>query len=145
VLHQDYLDRIQTDLRRLRNASPSPTWRRTWVIFSRFEKGEPSLVGGPPFSTTTQTQTKSTHHLQVGAEEDSWTREPPLGGRPQFSTTTRNPMITPESFLGNHLGSTITYTPQGCFMYWKGLEPTELLEHDSRLVAESTLRRINPV
>jgi hypothetical protein len=29
-------------------------------------------------------------------------------------------------------------------MYWKGLEPSELLEHDSRLVAESTLWRINP-
>jgi hypothetical protein len=29
-------------------------------------------------------------------------------------------------------------------VYWKGLEPSELLEYDSRLVAESTLRRINP-
>jgi hypothetical protein len=29
-------------------------------------------------------------------------------------------------------------------MYWKGLEPSELLEYDSRLVAESTLRHIDP-
>jgi hypothetical protein len=28
VLHQDYSDRIQTDLRRLHDLSPSPTWRR---------------------------------------------------------------------------------------------------------------------
>jgi hypothetical protein len=25
--------------------------------------------------------------------------------------------------------------PQGCFVYWKGLEPSELLDYDSRLVA----------
>jgi hypothetical protein len=29
-------------------------------------------------------------------------------------------------------------------VYWKGIEPSELLKHDSRLVAESTLRRIDP-
>jgi hypothetical protein len=50
----------------------------------------------------------------------------------------------PESFLGNHLGLTLTSTPQGHFMDWKGLEPFELLEYDSRLVAESTLQYINP-
>jgi hypothetical protein len=49
-----------------------------------------------------------------------------------------------ESFLGNHLGLTITSTPQGHFVYWKGLEPSELLEYDSSLMAESTLRCINP-
>jgi hypothetical protein len=41
----------------------------------------------------------------------------------------------PESFLGSHMGLTITTTPQGRFMYWKGMEPYELLEYDSRLVA----------
>jgi hypothetical protein len=41
----------------------------------------------------------------------------------------------PKFFSGNHLGLTITSTPQGCFVYWKGLEPSELLEYDSRLVA----------
>jgi hypothetical protein len=30
------------------------------------------------------------------------------------------------------------------FVYWKGLEPSELLEFDSHLVAQSTLRRIDP-
>jgi hypothetical protein len=53
-------DRIQTDLRRLLNLSPSPTWRSTWIVFLRFETREPPLFGGSPFSTTTQTQTKST-------------------------------------------------------------------------------------
>jgi hypothetical protein len=48
-----------------------------------------------------------------------------------------------ESFSGNHLGLTITSMPQGRFMYWKGLEPSELLKYDSRLVAESTLQCIN--
>jgi hypothetical protein len=41
----------------------------------------------------------------------------------------------PESFSGNHLGLTITSMPQGHFVYWNGLEPSELLEYDSRLVA----------
>jgi hypothetical protein len=40
-----------------------------------------------------------------------------------------------ESFSGSHLGLTITSMPQGCFVYWKGLEPSELLEYDSCLVA----------
>jgi hypothetical protein len=30
----------------------------------------------------------------------------------------------PESFLGNQLGLTIISTPQGHFMYWKCLEPS---------------------
>jgi hypothetical protein len=41
----------------------------------------------------------------------------------------------PESFLGNHLGLIITSTPQVRFVYWKSLEPSKLLEYDSRLVA----------
>jgi hypothetical protein len=40
-----------------------------------------------------------------------------------------------ESFLGSHLGLTITSTPQGCFVYWKGFEPSELLDYESCLVA----------
>jgi hypothetical protein len=42
-----------------------------------------------------------------------------------------------ESFLGSHLGLTITSTPQGRFMYWKGFEPeqSELLDYEFRLVA----------
>jgi hypothetical protein len=41
----------------------------------------------------------------------------------------------PGSFSGCHLGLTITTTPQGRFMYWKGMEHSELLEYDSHLVA----------
>jgi hypothetical protein len=40
-----------------------------------------------------------------------------------------------EIFPGCHLGPTITSTPQDHLMYWKGMEPSELLEYDSRLVA----------
>jgi hypothetical protein len=40
-----------------------------------------------------------------------------------------------ESFSGSHLGLTITSTPQGRFVYWKGFEPSELLNYDSLLVA----------
>jgi hypothetical protein len=61
-------------------------------------------------------------------------RESPLVGRLPFSTTTRN-LMTTLSFSGSHLGLTITSTLQGCFVYWKGLEPAELLEYDSCLVS----------
>jgi hypothetical protein len=44
-------------------------------------------------------------------------------------------MTTLESFSGSYLGLTIMSTPQGRFVYWKGLEPSELLEYDSRLLA----------
>jgi hypothetical protein len=97
VPHQNS-DRIQTDLRRLCDPSPSPTQRRTWISSSRFEMREPPRVGSSLFWTTTLTQTKSTHQLQFRAEEDSRTGEPPLVGRLQFSLSTRNLMITPSHF-----------------------------------------------
>jgi hypothetical protein len=40
-----------------------------------------------------------------------------------------------ESFLGSHLHLTITSMPQGSFVYWKGFEPSKLLDYESRLVA----------
>jgi hypothetical protein len=39
-----------------------------------------------------------------------------------------------ESFSGSFVGLTITSIPQGCFVYWKGFEPSELLDYKSRLV-----------
>jgi hypothetical protein len=39
-----------------------------------------------------------------------------------------------ESFLVSHLVLTITSTPQGRSLYWKGFEPSELLDYESRLV-----------
>jgi hypothetical protein len=80
----------------------------------------------------------------------SWSRE---GLEDEGATTRREAPVLDnhpqpddylELFLGNYLGLTITSTPQGHFMYWKGLEPSKLLEYNSRLVAESTFRRINP-
>jgi hypothetical protein len=64
VSYQD-LDQIQTDLRRLRDPSPSLTWRRTWIASSRFKMREPPRIRGSPFSTTTLTQTKITRQLQL--------------------------------------------------------------------------------
>jgi hypothetical protein len=40
-----------------------------------------------------------------------------------------------ESFSGSFLGLTITSTLQGRFVYWRGFEPSELLDYESRLVA----------
>jgi hypothetical protein len=40
-----------------------------------------------------------------------------------------------ESFSGSNLGLTITSMPQGPFVYWKGFEPSELLDFESRLVS----------
>jgi hypothetical protein len=59
----ELFDWIQTDMRRLRDPSPSPTWRRTWIASSRSKTREPPRVGGSPFSTTTLTQTKRTRQL----------------------------------------------------------------------------------
>jgi len=41
----------------------------------------------------------------------------------------------PISIIGKHLDLTIASTPQGRFVYWKGMEHPELLGHDARLVA----------
>ena len=41
----------------------------------------------------------------------------------------------PISIIGHHLDLTITSTSHGWFMYWKGMEPPELLGQDTRLVA----------
>ena len=41
----------------------------------------------------------------------------------------------PISIIGRHHDLTIASTPQGHFMYWKGLEPPDLLRLDARLVA----------
>jgi hypothetical protein len=39
-----------------------------------------------------------------------------------------------ETSSGCYMGLTITSTPQDRFVYWKGMEPSELLDFDSRLV-----------
>jgi hypothetical protein len=40
-----------------------------------------------------------------------------------------------ETFSGSLLGLTITSTPQGYLVYWKGFEPSELLDYESHIVA----------
>jgi hypothetical protein len=40
-----------------------------------------------------------------------------------------------EVFSSSHLGLSITSMPQCHFVYWKGFEPSKLLDYDSRLVA----------
>jgi hypothetical protein len=73
-------------------------------------------------------------HLEASPEEDSETRKPPPVGRPPALENYSQPDGHTESFLGSHLGLTITSTSQGRFMYWKGFEPSELLDYESRLV-----------
>ena len=43
--------------------------------------------------------------------------------------------FTSKRFLGSQTGLWITSTPQGRFMYWKGMEPSELLDTNACLVA----------
>jgi hypothetical protein len=57
-----------------------------------------------------------------------------LVGRPPTLEDHSQPDGHTESFLGSFLSLTITSTPQGCFMYWKGFEPSELVDYESRLV-----------
>jgi hypothetical protein len=40
-----------------------------------------------------------------------------------------------EPSIGSHLDMTITSTPQARFVYWKGMEPSELLDDSTHLVA----------
>jgi hypothetical protein len=104
---------------------------------------EPPFVGGPVFD----------NYLDSNEEyplTTIWSR----GGLKDEGATTRRevpvldnhsqPNDYPKLFSGNHLGLTITSTPQDHFVYRKGLVPFELLKYDSCLVAESTLRRIHP-
>jgi hypothetical protein len=58
-----------------------------------------------------------------------------LSGGPCSQQPLTKPDDHPESFPGSHLGLTITSMLQGHFVYWKGLEPSELLEYDSYFVA----------
>jgi hypothetical protein len=100
VTHQIYSGRIQTDLKRPHDLSPSPTWRRIWICCSRSRTWAPPLAGMPSFSTSTRIPTKSTPyavlHLEAGSKKDSEMREPLLVRRPPPSKTTRNPMATPK-------------------------------------------------
>jgi hypothetical protein len=78
-----------------------------------------------PCSTTTSSQTQK----GLGDERATVCRAAPtLENHLQPDGHTK-------SFLGSFLGLTITSTPQGCFVYWKGFEPSELLDYESRLVA----------
>jgi hypothetical protein len=67
--------------------------------------------------------------LKIGEEGATVCREAPIFDKYP------DPDDDSRLFSGRHLGLTITSTPQGPFMYWKGMEPSELLEYDSRLVA----------
>jgi hypothetical protein len=67
--------------------------------------------------------------LKIGDEGATACREAPVFDKHSDSDDDS------ETFPGCHLGLTITSMPQGSFMYWKGMEPSKLLEYDSRLVA----------
>jgi hypothetical protein len=67
--------------------------------------------------------------LKLGDEGATTYREAPVFDNHSDSDD------NPSSFSGSHLGLTIMSRPQGRFMYWKGLEPSELLKYNSCLVA----------
>jgi hypothetical protein len=67
--------------------------------------------------------------LKIGDEGATACRETPIFDN--YSDSDNNP----EFFSESHLGLTITTMPQGRFVYWKGMDPSELLEYDSRLMA----------
>jgi hypothetical protein len=75
---------------------------RIRIRCSRLRTRAPPLAGGPPFSTSTRTPTKSTSRavlqLQASLEKDSEMRELPPVGRPPPLKTSRNPMATPNRF-----------------------------------------------
>jgi hypothetical protein len=143
VLHQDS-NQIQTDLRKLRDPSPSPLRRRTWIASSRFEMREATPVRGPPILDFDSDSNKEYPSITI----------PGRGGLGDGGATAcrevpvlviySQPDDYSESFSDSHPGLIITSTPQGCFRYWKGLVPFKVLESDSHLVAQSTLQRIDP-
>jgi hypothetical protein len=78
-----------------------------------------------PCSTTTSSRTRK------GLEDEGATARraaPTLENHSQTGGHT-------ETFSGCLLGLTITSTPQGHFVYWKGFEPSELLDYESHLIA----------
>jgi hypothetical protein len=66
--------------------------------------------------------------LKIGEEGATACREAPVFDK--YSDSDDNP----ESLSASHMGLNITTTLQGRFVYWKGMEPSELLEYDSHLV-----------
>jgi hypothetical protein len=125
---------------------------RILIYCSRSRTWEPPLVGRPLFSTFTRTPTKSTPlavpHLQADPEKDSETRESPLVGRPPPPLENHpQPDGHSKSFLGSHLGLTITSKPQGCFAYWRALSPPNYLIASPALWPSSRnypSRRVDP-
>jgi hypothetical protein len=67
--------------------------------------------------------------LKIGEERATVCQEAPIFDKFLDSDDDSKP------FSGCHLGLTITSTLQGRFVYWKGMEPSELLEYNSRLMA----------
>jgi hypothetical protein len=67
--------------------------------------------------------------LNIGEEGATACQEAPVFDKYPDSDDDSKP------FSGRQLGLTITLTLQGRFVYWKGMEPSKLLEYDSYLVA----------
>jgi hypothetical protein len=102
------------------------------------DEGATACRGAPIFENSldsdakySSTSTTPSSQSPGGLKDEGATacREAPILGNHS------QPDDYPESFSGSHLGLTITSTPQDHFVYWKGLEPSELLKYDSRLVA----------
>jgi hypothetical protein len=97
----------------------------------------PPFVERPPFLTPTQTppysprSTTPSSRTQKGLGDERVTACPAAPALENHLP----PDGHTETFSGSLLGLTITSTPQGRFVYWKGFEPFELLNYESHLVA----------
>jgi hypothetical protein len=147
VTHQILSDWTQTDLRRPHNLNPSPTWRRIWICCSSSRTWEPPLVGDPVSDIhsdsnkvySSRSTTPSSRSREGLGDEGATAHR----AAPAFENHSQPDGHT-DSFLGSHIDLTITSMPQGRVGYWKGFEPSELLDYESRLVAftqELSIRR----
>ena len=98
-----------------------------------FNKAKPSdLLEGSPPNDQRNTQSESFFSLEKASDgklnidaTNHW--EAPIIDELQDSE--------PISIIGQHLDFMIASTPQGHFVYWKGMKPLKLLSYDMRLVA----------
>ncbi|RLN24524.1 hypothetical protein C2845_PM07G14760 [Panicum miliaceum] len=70
------------------------------------------------------------HLLKIGEGQAIACQEAPI-----FDVYDSDSNDGAEPFMGGHQGLMITLTPQGRFVYWKGMKPSELLDDNSCLVS----------
>jgi hypothetical protein len=116
VLHHDYPNRIQTDLRRLCESKSFPDLEEDLDrLFKIQDQGATACQGLPvlDYDSDPNKEYPSTTSLDRGGLKDRGAtacREAPV------LVIHSQPDDYSKPFLGNHPGLTIASTPQGCFM-----------------------------